>query len=248
MDEILGNKFLLSALITAELTRDSSKSLQYDFDAAFTDIHTSIRNYYNSMTLDKRAIAIGTDGDLMMHELFDTPELGWKQLLYISTDYFSLMLLNIKKPTSSLIVGPDIHFNLVATVQAMGSQISFINNKFLNNFEKFALGSPEYPFAMNYSVYEYDDVHNEPGEIFDFITVPGSCVTLDEDLLSSLVKTLQPGGIIHIHNTNSNARIYGEDYEIQSTYPIFEIIDEFQEINSYHIPYGIGHNILVKNA
>lgn len=247
MDEVLGNRFLLSALITKELTRDASGSLPYNFDSAFTDIHTSIRNYYNSLTLDKRAIAIGTDGDLMMHELFDSPQLGWGQLLYISTDYFSLMLADIKRPSSSLVIGPDIHFNLVATLHSMGSSLSFVNNKFLNNFEKFVLNTPEYPFNINYSVYEYSDIHNQNSPIFDFVTVPGSCLTLDDDLLHSLVDCLLPGGIIHIHNTNSNSRIYGEEYEMQPTYPMFSIIDDFPQLTSYHIPYGIGHNILIKH-
>ena len=109
------------------------------------------------------------------------------------------------------------------------------------------LNTPEYPFNINYSVYEYSDIHNQNSPIFDFVTVPGSCLTLDDDLLHSLVDCLLPGGIIHIHNTNSNSRIYGEEYEMQPTYPIFSIIDDFPQLTSYHIPYGIGHNILIKH-
>ena len=65
MDKILGNKFLLASLISSELTRDLSDGLEYNYDSAYSDINYSIKEYYNSMTLDRRAIAVGTDGHML---------------------------------------------------------------------------------------------------------------------------------------------------------------------------------------
>ena len=81
MDKILGNKFLLASLISTELTRDLSDDLEYDYDSAYNDINYSIKEYYNSMTLDRRAIAVGTDGVMLSHEVFNNPQIGWKQSL-----------------------------------------------------------------------------------------------------------------------------------------------------------------------
>jgi hypothetical protein len=248
MDEILGNRFLLASLVTVELTKDISKTLPYNYDTAFNDIHNSIREYYNSMTLDKRAVAVGTDGYLMTHELFDNPAIGWKQVLYMGCDYFALLLANISKPQRALIHGPDVHFNLVATLHSMGCELTFVNNKYLNNFEKFALNNSEYPFEMQYDVMEYFDIYELNQPTFDMVVFPGISLIRDMDLFNPLIDSLTPGGILQIPYTNDNSQLYGEDYAIQPSYQLLEIIDYRSDITSYHIPYGNGHNTIIKNA
>lgn len=247
MDEILGNRFLLASLITAELTKDISKTLQYDHDAVFTDANSAIRDYYNAMTLDKRAIAIGTDGYLMTHELFDNPVIGWKQVLYMGCDYFALLLANIKKPRNAIINGPDVHFNLVATLHSMGCNLTFMNNKFLNNFEKFVLPNIEYPFSINYNVLNYEDVYSYEGDKFDFIVVPGICLIQDTRLIDSYISMLESGGIMQMPYTNDNSQLYSEDYALQPSYQLLEVIDNHDDITTYHIPYGNGHSTIIKN-
>lgn len=247
MDKILGNKFLLASLISSELTRDLSDGLEYNYDSAYSDINSSIKEYYNSMTLDRRAIAVGTDGHMLSHELFNNPQIGWKQSLYLCTDYFSLMMANIKKPKNALINGPDKHFNLVATLASMGCKLTFLNNKFLNNFELFVLNNSEYPFDIEYEVIEQEDIYDYSGPKFDFMALAGVYLVLDDELINSHIDALEVGGVIHIIDTNDNSEIYGEDYAHRPSYKLFEVIDDYPNITTYHIPFGIGHNFIIKN-
>ena len=247
MDKILGNKFLLASLISTELTRDLSDSLEYDYDSAYNDINSSIKEYYNSMTLDRRAIAVGTDGVMLSHEVFNNPQIGWKQSLYLCTDYFALMMANVKKPKNALINGPDKHFNLVATLASIGCKLTFLNNKYLNNFELFVLNNPEYPFDIEYEVIEQEDIYEYSAPKFDFMVLGAVYLVLDDELINSHIDALEVGGVIHLINTNDNSEIYGEDYAHQPSYKLFEVIDDYPDITTYHIPFGIGHNFIIKN-
>lgn len=248
MDEILGNRFLLASLVSAELTKDISKTLQYDHDTVFTDANSAIRDYYNSMTLDKRAIAIGTDGYLMTHELFDNPVIGWRQVLYMGCGYFPLLLINIKRPKNAIIYAPDVNFNLVATLHTMGCKLTFINNRFLNNFEKFFLPNQEYPFEIQYAVMEYGDIHSYSGEPFDFISISGICLIQEPALIDSFISILDIGGIMQMAYTNDNSELYSEDYALQPSYQLLEVIDTHDNITTYHIPYGNGHTTIIRNS
>ena len=247
MDKILGNKFLLASLISSELTRDLSDNLEYNYDSAYDDINTSIKEYYNSMTLDRRAIAIGTDGHMLSHELFNNPQIGWKQSLYLCTDYFSLMMANVKKPKNALINGPDKNFTLVAALATMGCKLTFLNNKYLNNFELFVLNNPEYPFDIEYEVIEQEDIHGYSGLKFDFMTLGAGVLLFDDELINSHIDALEVGGVIHLINTNDNSEIYGENYAHCPSYRLFEVIDDYPNITTYHVPFGIGHNFIIKN-
>ncbi len=247
MDKILGNKFLLASLISSELTRDLSDGLEYNYDSAYDDINTSIKEYYNSMTLDRRAIAIGTDGHMLSHELFNSPQIGWKQSLYLCTDYFALLMANVKKPKNALINGPDKHFNLVAALASMGCELTFLNNKFLNNFELFVLNNPEYPFDIEYNVIEQEDIYEYTDAKFDFMALAGVYLVLDDELINSHIDALEVGGVMHIIDTNDNSEIYGENYAHSPSYKLFEVIDDYPNITTYHVPFGIGHNFIIKN-
>jgi hypothetical protein len=247
MDKLLGNYFVLVSLLTKDLFKDISQDLDYDYESVFSETTTQIRDYYLSMTLDKRAIAVGTDAHVLQPELFHEPQNGYKQILYLHTDYYPLMIANIKRPKNVLIKGPDTRFNVIAALTKYNCNFTFINDKYLNVFEKFILQHPEYTYDIEYKVLDRQDISLYDKEKFDFILCSGPYLLWEENSIDEYINMLENNGVMMIVDTNDGSSLYGEDYECWPSYALCEVIDRFENISSYHIPYGGGINIIVKN-
>jgi hypothetical protein len=247
MTIVLSNKYLIANVLTRNLTRDITDRLPFDYGEIYNDLWTSAKNYKESITLDKRAIAVGTVGDAFLEEMYATDSFGWSDACYVYTEHYPQMLYQLKKPSSVLIHGPDTSFGLVAAAAADQCRLAFLNNKYLDNFEKFVLNQSDYIFDVDYDVYDLQEFNSGVDETFDMIFATSVDFAANEDLLQQMLGALAPGGAMVIYSTNGNLSFYDKRYYMDPIMKIFNIIESNEDINTYHLTNNQGYNVIIKN-
>lgn len=244
--EVISNKIILANSVTKEASRPSSSELNYSYEEVLDDAYAAIKSHYDSSNLDKRFISVGTDNYIHTWDIISTTVAGWRDYTYISTGMYAEMLVDICKPEKALISSPDRHFNLVALLNSRGCELTFLNNECLFNFENFIRDLASYPFEINYSVIDYDDIDSHTTEKYDFIECLSTDLILDNSLVNKHVSLLNDNGIIYLPNIDENERFYTQFYY---TEPIVSVIDMFLEnenVYTYNIGFNVGFQVVIK--
>lgn len=246
MDKILGNKFLIANALTYEFSKVSSDALDYDYFSFHDDICRSVELDWQARHLDRRSVAVGADYYLHIWDLLAGKVSGWKEMVYISSGIYSQMVVDLIKPSNCLFSAPDRKFNQVADLNRQGCALTFLNNDCLQTWENHVLTHPDYPFSGDYTVVEVSEVEEMSTPQFDFVDLQSPELTLNPDLIGSVIDSTVSGGAIYISAMNEMMRIYDADYYIEPLYDLYEALDERTDITSYHIPHAIGFQILIK--
>lgn len=248
MREILNNKFMMVAAITNEITRSYGSRLQYDYNEAVIDISKSISGYIAEANLDRRIIAVGAEPRIHVWDLFASNMDGWKDHMYLASGPYAQMIAQINSPSSSLIFDPDRHFELVATLNDLGSEINFVNNECLLMFERFVRDQPSYPFSFNYNTLDMQDVDSPPeGLGFDFICITMVDLVNDYSTIENCVNLLNSGGVMYVAYANESGRLYSEDYYVEPVTEVYERLLAMDNISTYHMSNSIGFQIVIKD-
>lgn len=246
MDKILGNKFLIANALTYEFSKKSSEALDYDYFSVYDDIVRSVKADLTSKNLDRRAVATGSDHYTNAWNLLSGTPAGWKETMYIIAGMYAQMIIDLVQPTSSLIVTPDRGFDVALDLNRKGVAQTFVNNDCLQTFEEHVLPHPDYTFTGDYTVIEVEELEAMTAPQFDFVAVSSVDLTINPDLIGSLIDATNPGGCIYISAVNESMRLYSADYYIEPLYDLFEALDGRTDITSYHIPHATGFQIVVK--
>lgn len=246
MSEAFKNKTVLTDIITKELSKNSSLSLDYDYEEVISDASQAIANYKSSINVDKRVVAVGADLYIHLWEPWSALLDGWKERMFISAGLYAQMLLDIARPNTAVFTTPDRHFDTVALCAERGMEIYFLNNDSLFNFENFIRDLPSYPFNFNYNVIEFSDFIEDTSLSFDFIQAFSSDFVLDYDFIDAFVDRMSANGFGYISAANEETRLYSEDYFIEPIANILELINARPEISSYHLPNAHGFHVVSK--
>ena len=248
MTEAFKNKTVLMDIITKEVSKNSALALGYSYEEVITDASQAIKDYKNSIGVDKRVVAVGADLYIHLWEPWSALLDGWKERMFISgSGLYAQMLLDIARPNTAVFTTPDRHFDTVALCAERGMEIYFLNNDSLFNFENFIRDLPSYPFNFNYNVIEFSDFIEDTSLSFDFIQMFSSDFVLDSDLINAFVERMSSGGFGYISAMNEETRLYSEDYFIEPISHILESLNAKAEVNTYHIPNAHGCQVVVKN-
>jgi len=246
MDEVLNNKTLITNIITKESSSYSCLELDYDYWEVMVDAANLISSYWTSINTDKRSIAVGADFYIHVWDLYVGDITGWREQSYISGGIYAQMLCDILQPNNVLISSPDRHFDLVALLSQRGCNLTFLNNECLYNFENFVRDLQSYPFDIQYSAIDYQDILDSTTEQYDFMHLQSSDAIIDLNLVDAYINSLNSGGVIYMPHANENGRLYGEDYFIEPIVPVFDKFLDNPNMYSYHIPNTIGFQVAIK--
>jgi hypothetical protein len=246
MDQVLGNRYLISNVLARNLSVDLIDRLEIDYETIYSDFANAAKAFNDTLTYDKRAIATGADPTLYVEDVFATTSSEWFDNLYVYLEHYSQMFYQIKKPKKILVHAPSASFGLVAAAANDGCELSFVNNKYLYNFENFILKNNDYPFNSSYNVYDLQDIENLEEETFDMITFSSVDILINDILQEKLIKALNKGGIMIIFSINDGTLFYDQEYHINPIMNLFSITDN-QDINLYHMTNNYGYNIIIKN-
>lgn len=243
--EVPNNQVLIGNLTARKLSKFISDDL--NIEETFFDIADSIVNYINSLPLDKRAVAITGDYHQRVWEVIATKSEGAKETVFNNMQLFNQIIISAIRPSSSLILVPDQYLITVAALDHMGSTLTFPNDQGLFNFENFVITNQSYPFSGNYSVLDYQDMINPDfSEKYDFIFTGSIALYAEIELLNILVNSLNPGGCMVVGDSALMAEIY-QDLNYMAFGDMYhDALKELENVYAYHIPFGIGFDIIVK--
>lgn len=244
--QVISNKNIYTSSIAKEASKCSSSELAYDYTEVLDDASAAIKNHYSSSNLDKRFISVATDTYVHAWDIASATVAGWRDYTYISMGMFAEMIVDIVRPKKALISSPDRHYNLVALLNSRNCELTFLNNECLFNFENFIRDLKSYPFEINYSTIDYDQISELDSGTYNFIEVLSTDLIINNSLSNEYIDLLESNGVIYLPNVNENERFYSQFYYTEPIVPVLDAFLENDNVFSYNIPCNVGFQIVIK--
>lgn len=251
MQKIYNDSLLLKNHVLKTLSKYVTDETVYDSQEVQNDCFQQILQLKNSLTIDKRAVAIGTNTFCSREEMyFASTEGGWSHVYWIGVNHYSQLIVNLLKPKSALIGMPDSHFDIAAILASRDCELTFLNSFLLDLFEKYIYTHPEYSQNQyDYNVIDTQDIiniDNLNGKKFDFIYIPYIWLLFDETLIHNFISITETGGAIVLIGTNDLMKMYKPDFHSNHIYDIMAYVNSIEGVYNYHIPEVQGINIIIK--
>lgn len=245
MYNLVENRFLVTSAVTKEVSSYASRELEYDYWEVMQDACKAITGYYNEINLDRRVLAVGSEVRIHVWDIMSGNIDGWKEHIFVASGMYGQMIADMTLPSRALIIEPDRQYDLVALLASRGCELFFLNNECLFLFENFIRDLPSYPFSFSYKTIDRHEIP-DPSLSFDFVNAPLSDLILEDTLLDDLINSMNSGAVMYTPYANESGRMYSEDYHIEPATNVYEEILSRNDINSYHMPGGIGYQISIK--
>jgi hypothetical protein len=203
----------------------------------------AIKQYLDSLNIDKRKIAAGFDMLIWYFDMFGTPESHWN-INYSSTYgggvYEEAFLMS--KPTKSLMTFPAWNTGLARIINEK-SEVTFVNGYQLDIFEQFCKKETE---TWSYDTVLREELEKGTAGPFDFIAMNTFDIHHEPSLSATYFNMLSPGGVMVIGHVNDN----GDLYSVAGQYnPNFEMITSLKNLENcilHHDHTALGTAIAIK--
>lgn len=209
------------------------------------DVYSKIKEYLDSLSLDKRKIAVGGDIFIWIFDAFSKQTSTYKTtdgLRYGDFKQESLFLT--KNPTNSLYSSPSWNVNF-ARIMATRSNVTFVNNFHLDMLENIALEQEELD-SWNYDVISRQDAEAGNGGPFDFIAINTYDIIHDPSLVLSYFNMLADNGLLLISWANDNGNLYKVDSEYSPYFEINQHLKALENAVVYHDYTTLGSTYAIK--
>jgi hypothetical protein len=205
---------------------------------------------FNTVGVDKRNIATGGASDYEFVVHYPRPKLAdsyakpqWMPILTI------MAIVDSLKPKDVLFVSASLdRFKIKQVIDNWGSNVTLLNSKKLNIYEKFCSGKHEQTPEVDYAVMTMQELLDEnTNKKFDFIL--GWSSDFDSPLVpvDTYVNSLASGGVLAIQNASDSVFLYSND---TPTSPVFEMhrrLKAMSGLRVYHIPIFYGITLVIKD-
>lgn len=205
---------------------------------------------FDIVGVDKRNIATGGASDYefvvhyprpKLHDGYAKPQ--WMPILAI------MALIDARKPKSILFMSASVdRFKVTQAAQNWDAEITLVNSKKLNIWEKFCAGKHEQTPEIDYQTITMQELEDETdSRLFDFIF--GWTNELENPLstVDVYIDKLSSGGILAIQNASDSMFLYQNDTATSPTYEMHAGIKHRKDCTVYHIPIFYGITIVVKD-
>lgn len=210
-----------------------------------SDTSLKIKEYLDTLSIDKRKIAVGGDFYIWYHDLMSRDNLVHKKTEgFRYGDGLQESLFLIKKPINTLLSSVSWNVNF-ARIAATRSNVTFTNNYHLDLIEHVVLDQEELN-SWNYNVISKQDIEAGEGGPFDFIVVPAWEMVHDPSLVLSYYNLLASNGLLLISWANDNGNLYKVDSQYSPYYEIIQHLKELEDVAIYHDFTTLGSAYIVK--
>jgi hypothetical protein len=204
------------------------------------DKSKKINEYLNSLSIDKRKIAVGMDFMIWYFDVFSKDSHFWNvnpaYFYAANTHEFGFLTA---KPKTSLMTLPAFNTGLANLMQKR-SKLTLLNNYQLNLFEKFIKTDD-----WNYDTVTMQQIEHDDSPTYDFICMSLHDVVHRPELTIKFFDTLNTSGTLMMLYTGMDSL-----YQDQSIYTdIYEVHDTLKNIKNsvvYHNPTGAAVTYAVK--
>ena len=246
MSNAFDEKMLFSCAIAGDISKSSTDRLGHDWWSMYVDTAKTVGNYWTQANLDRRAVAVGSMLETHYWDFMsDVP--GFKEFLLLHSSIYPQMFVDIKAPQRALIFPPARYGDLVLLLQSKGTELYFLNNDLLREFESSLLNHPDYNFSSDYNVIDLDEFEAITDLTFDFVVYDIADIRINNSLFTWTLDRLATGGIGYFANCNEMTRMYSDNYHLLPIYDLFELLEERADVSYYHIPWAAGIQVITKH-
>jgi hypothetical protein len=209
------------------------------------DAYTKVKEYLDTLPIDKRKIAVGGDIFIWYFETF-----AREDSVHRSTEGFRYgdnpqeIIFMIKKPVKSLLTNPVIALPFAQTM-ASRSNLTLINDHQLNLLERCILSEAEIA-EWDYEVISRQQAEASEGGPFDFISLCTYHIIHDPSLVLSYFNMLADNGVMVITWANDNGSLYETDAEYSPYFEINQHLKNLENVCVSHDYTTLGTTIVVK--
>lgn len=209
------------------------------------DAYTKIKEYLDTLPLDKRKIAVGGDIFIWYFDTFLREDVEYRStggFRYGDNPQESSFL--IKKPTKTLLTSPVLSIAFAQTA-ASRSDLTLVNNHQLNLLERCILTEAEIA-EWDYEVISRQQAEASEGGPFDFISVISYDIVHDPSLVLSYYNMLAANGVMLVTWTGDNGNLYETDAEYSPYFEIHQHLKGLENVSVSHDYTSLGTTIIVK--
>ena len=234
---------------------DMSKTPYSDMDSLFTaerkDFYNYGRDYCESLTPDRRAIAGAHDPYLFIWDYLTEPHPEWMSYVWVHEE-LRMLLCDLKNPTKALFTNPVGGQFLMTLSEDRSKEVFFINNLEYNVLERFVKQSPEWASKdPNWKVMDQQDLlAGEEAGTFDFVETHAEyCFGCDEEMADAYMDLLNPGGMLVILNSAYAKGMYKIRNSLHhENYEPNKRLLERDGFTVLHFPIDVGFTIIQREA
>jgi hypothetical protein len=201
-----------------------------------------VKNYLDTLSLDKRKIASGMDFLIWYFDVFSQESHFWNtnQAYYYAanTHEFGFLTAN---PQTSLMTLPAFNTGLVRLMNKK-SQLTLLNNYQLNLFERIIKKDNE---DWNYNTILMQDVELGTAGTYDFICMSIHDVLHDPELVVNFYNMLNKNGTMMMLYTGTDS-LYKDESVFTDFYEVHENLKNIENSCVYHNPTGAAVTYAVK--
>jgi hypothetical protein len=209
------------------------------------DSLSKVKDYLDTLPLDKRKIAVGGDVFIWFADNFSRVDSIHRDTEgYRYGDGIQETAFLIKNPTKSLLTTPVWSLSFARTV-AERSDLTLINDYQLNLLERVVLTEQEIE-DWNYQVISRQQAEASEGGPFDFISLSSYNIVHDPSLVLSYFNMLNDNGVMLITWANDNGNLYETDAEYSPYFEINQHLKSLENVCVSHDYTSLGTTTVVK--
>lgn len=203
-----------------------------------------IKEYLDTLGLDKRKIAVGFDNMIWFFDMFSRQSSNWveaKSSVYGDGPQEKTFLL--KKPATVLMASPAWNTNLTKLMND-NSTLTLLNGHQLDLFEEFIKNDSD---GWNYSTVTRQQTESSSVGPYEMICINVFDIVHNPELVQAYYDMLAPGGVLTISYANDNGNLYELGAEYSPYYEINQILKNNEDAVIYHDYTTVGTTIAIKS-
>lgn len=218
----------------------------YDENAAIdlADVCAKIIIYQNSLQIDKRKLAIGSDLAILYYDMFGSQLSDWQQN-YGSSTYGGFGVEQsffLKRPNKTLFSYPSWNPSRAKYFNSE-SNLTLVNGFQVDLFEKFAKDQSE---GWSYDVISRQAIENGDGGFYDFIAINIWDIIDDPISVLDYYNMLEAHGVLCINASNYDGILLEDNGIYSAPYEIHQILKEAPSSLVYHDFTQLGVTFVIK--
>jgi hypothetical protein len=207
------------------------------------DYSLRIKQYLDTLNLDKRKKAVGLDFIMWFYDMFGNSASKWHEGFASNHgDGPQELLLLTKQPVKTLISSPSWNVAFAKLVNEK-SNLTFINSYQLDLFEQFCIDDPS---IWDYATITRQEAEAGSGGPFDLICINTYDIIHDPSVVIGYFNMLETNGVMVIPYANDGGTLYDTGAEDS---PYYEINKELKALSNslvYHDYSSIGTTYVIK--
>lgn len=251
----MSNSWVERSRVARMLSRTGMEETFFANSGNVQDYAQSVVDHHTNAGVDKRAIAVGEDGEFVLYDWFVSPVDSWAENLWAAASSWKVWEDALKpiSPDGSPVTPPEILTYITLPLddrtQSMADgdrRFTFINQSELFNLEEFYLNS-DYATRfgeLSYSAINVQDIMSgEKDGFFDIVRIHSShVIRTDTKLLGKYMDAVKIGGVFLLNEVSGYTDLYKDSLKLHlSVYSdIGRYVTSRSDFISYHVPLDMG--------